>query len=95
MEYNSIPSKHETLELAVESRMACLDNWIVKGCIVANKAKHFLIPVFLEFILKLHFKFITDKSFKNNFKNPINDEFSFGTCFFITWQLQRNIPIFD
>lgn len=57
MEYNSVLSNNETLELAVESRMPCIDNWIVKGCIVA-KTKHFLIPIFLGFILKLPFKFI-------------------------------------
>lgn len=54
MDYSSIHSNHETLDLAVESRMSCLDNWIVKELLLV---KHFFfIPVFLEFILKLHFK---------------------------------------
>lgn len=42
MEYNLILSNHKTLELAVESRMSCLDNWIIKRCIIPNKTKHFL-----------------------------------------------------
>lgn len=46
MEYNWILSNHKTLELAVESRMPCLGNWIVKGRIIANKTKHFFIPIF-------------------------------------------------
>lgn len=52
MEYNWILSDHKTLELAVESRMPCLGNWIVKGRIIANKTKHF----FYSNLLKLYFK---------------------------------------
>lgn len=54
MEYSSIHSNHETLDLAVESRMSCLDNWIVKELLLVKR--FFFIPVFLEFILKLQFK---------------------------------------
>lgn len=81
MEYNSILSNHETLELAVESRMPCIDNWIVKGCIVANKTKHFLVPIFLEFILKLPFKFIMIRVLRIIFKILLMMSLASGSVF--------------